>query len=555
MSAAAETVITNGNVLTMDPATPRAEAVAIAGGKILAVGSNADMDALCGPDTKRIDAQRATVMPGMTEAHLHLFAGAFGLSLLQLDGVQGLEALRAKLRAYADANPDEALLICKAASYNLFGAGIATTRQMLDAALPDRPILMMADDHHTAWANTIALERAGILHGHATPVGSEVVMAADGTAAGELREHGAFDPVYALRSSGGREGLGLMGVDPQPAPTAAQRAEDIAVLREGLRLCASYGFTSLHNMDGNRYQLDLLREIEAAGDLICRTDIPFHFTPSKDIAELQDAAAWRAEFASERLSCSRVKMFMDGVIDSSTAVLVDDYADTPGWKGDLLHSPERFAEIAIAADALGFQIAVHAIGDGAIRNTLDGYAAARQANGARDARHRVEHIELLNPADLPRFLDLGVVASMQPSHVPGAMDFPAVPWTERVGEARWPWAFPVAELRAQGTPVAFASDWPVADLDPMRNIQAAITRKAWREGDPDQASTLLEALHDYTAGGAYAGHQEHRLGHLAPGMLADVVVMDRDLEATPAEQIGTARAALTLCGGEITWQA
>ena len=551
----AECIIENGRVLTMDEAHPRADAIAISAGHIVAVGSNAEIRDMAGPATRRIDAQGATVMPGMTEAHLHLFAGAFGLRLLQLDGVQGLPALRQKLQAYAKDNPDEALLICKQADYNLFGDGVATTRQMLDEALSDRPAVFVSGDHHTAWANTIALERAGILNGLETPVGSELVMAADGTASGELREHGAMDPVMALRSSGGREGLGLAGMDPPDPVSPETRSEDIEVLKDGLRLCASYGFTSLHNMDGNRYQLELLREIENEGALLCRTDIPFHLTPEKDIASLSEAAALRAEFATDRLSSKRVKVFMDGVIDSSTAVLVDDYADTPGWRGDLLHSPERFRAIATEADGLGFQIAVHAIGDGAIRNTLDGYEAAQKSNGARDARHRIEHIELLNPADLPRFKELGVVASMQPSHPPGAMDFPLKPWVSRVGEARWPWAFPMNDLRAQGTPICFASDWPVADINPMRSIKAAMLRRSWNGAYDDHASTLHQALHAYTAGGAYAGHEDHRLGTLKPGHLADIVIMDRDLEATSAEDIDQARAALTLCGGQVTWEA
>lgn len=552
---AADCIIANARVLTMSQAGARAEALAIADGRILAVGHQADIAALKGPATRVIDAQGCTVMPGMTEAHLHLFAGAFGLRLLQLDGVQGLPALRDALETYAQANPDEALLICKQADYNLFGAGVATTRQMLDEALSHRPTLFIAADHHTAWANTIALKKAGLLNGHDCPVGSEVVMAPDGYASGELREHGAFDPVMALRSSGGREGLGLAGIEPPRTPTAAERRDDITVLKEGLRLCASYGFTSLHNMDGNRYQLELLSQIEQDGDLLCRTDIPFHMTPDKDLSMLSQAVEFRNSFATDRLSSRRIKVFMDGVIDSSTAVLVDDYADAPGWRGDLLHSPDRFRQIATEADRLGFQIAVHAIGDGAIRNTLDGYETARQANGPRDARHRIEHVELLNPADLKRFKDLGVVASMQPSHPPGAMDFPLLPWTARVGEDRWPWAFPLDDLRAQGTPIAFASDWPVADLNPMRSVKAAMTRRAWKDGDPDNDSTLLQSLHAYTAGGAYAGHEDHRLGRLEPGLLADIVIMDRDLETTPVDMIDQARAAVTLSGGQITWEA
>nr|WP_239113456.1 amidohydrolase [Shimia biformata] len=539
----------------MNPAQPRAQAVAMAGNRIVAVGSNAEIRMLAGAGARVFDAQGNTVMPGMIEAHLHLFPGAFGMDLLHLDGVRGADALRDKLIPYAHANPDEALLICKATDYNLFGEGVSTTRQMLDAVLSDRPILLLAGDHHTAWANSIALDRAGLMQGRDLAPGNEIVMASDGTAAGELREHAAYDPVMALRSSGGREGLGLAGIEPGDDLTPADCAEDIETLKRGLRYCASFGFTSLQNMDGNRYQLELLSEIEAAGDLLCRTEIPFHLTPAKPVDALDEGAALAREFATDRLSANRVKMFMDGVIDSSTAVLVEDYAHRPGWRGDRLHSAERFRDACIKADALGLQISVHAIGDGAVRTVLDGYQAAREVNGPRDSRHRIEHIELLHPDDLSRFAELGVVASMQPPHPPGAMDFPLEPWITHAGPARWPWAFPVSYLRAQGVPIAFSSDWPISDINPMRGVQAAVMRRPWQEGHPSHASSLDEALHAYTAGGAFAGFAETRLGRIAPGFLADIVVMDHDLHATAPDALDTARAALTICDGDVTFEA
>ncbi len=551
----ADILIENARVIPMTGPEDRAEAVAVSGNSILAVGSLADLAGLAGPSTRRIDAGGGTVMPGMCEAHLHLFSGAFGLRLLHLDGVQGLDALRGNVRTYAAANPDEALLICKAADYNLFGDGVMTTRQMLDEVLPDRPVIMVAGDHHTAWANSIALDRAGILHGRALSPGNEIVMAGDGTAAGELRESEAMGPVFLLRSSGGRENLGLADAAEPENLTPEQRAEDEAVMLEGLKYCASFGFTSLHNMDGNWYQLELLRVLEQRGELLCRTEIPFHLTPSRPLSSLAEATEMHEQYRSDRLRSGRVKMFMDGVIDSGTAVMVDDYADRPGWRGDPLHSAERFAEACIDADRRGLQISVHAIGDGAVRRVLDGYEAAATANGKRDSRHRIEHIEVLHPDDLHRFAELGIVASMQPPHPPGAMDFPLLPWVDRVGEARWPWAFPVHNLRDAGVPIAFSSDWPVSDVDPMRGVKAAVTRKPWKEGQPGHASSLYDSLHDYTAGGAYAGFDENRLGRLAPGMLADIAVMDRDLEATPVDELDRARAVLTLSGGETTWEA
>lgn len=551
----ADFLILNAKVLTMDPEQPRAEAVALAGERILAVGTRADIEALAAPGARRFDAQGSTVMPGLVEAHLHLFPGAFGLRLLHLDGMHGMEAVRAAVRPYAEANPGAALLICKGVDYNLFGPGVATTRQRLDDVLFDRPLIVYAADHHTAWANTVALERAGVLRGGALPPGNEIVIGADGTATGELREFEAVEPVMRLSNSGGRENLGFSGVEPGAGLTAAQRAGDEQIMLEGLKYCASFGFTSLHNMDGNLYQLELLRTLEGRGELLCRTEIPFHLTPPKPIASLDVASQMHAEYRSDRLRSGRVKMFMDGVVDSGTAVMIDGYADQPDWHGEPLHSAERFAEAAIEADRRGLQISVHAIGDGAVRRVLDGYEAARKANGKRDSRHRIEHIEVLHPDDLSRIVDLGVVASMQPSHPPCAMDFPMEPWTTRVGKARWPWSFPVQYLRDAGVLIAFASDWPVADVNPMRSVKAAVLRRPWAEGHPSHASTLMDTLHDYTAGGSYAGFDEDRLGRLKPGMLADVVVMDRDLEAVPVAEIDRARAALTICGGQVTWEA
>ncbi|MEZ5751717.1 MAG: amidohydrolase [Paracoccaceae bacterium] len=551
----ADLIIENARVLTMNPAQPRAEAVAVRGHQILAVGSASEIGALAGQGTRRFDAQGNSVIPGLIESHMHLFLGAFGLRLLHLDGVHGLEALRAAVVPYAHANPAEALLICKATDYSLFGDGVATTRHLLDQVLADRPLICIAGDHHTAWANTIALDRAGLLQGREMPAGSAMVMGADGTATGELHEQAAIDALLSLRSSGGREHLGLLGLEPGADLTPTQRDADLAVMREGLRHCASFGFTSLHNMDGNAYQLALLQELEDRGELLCRTEIPYHFTPDKPLSALDEASWMHQTYRSDRLRSGRIKTFMDGVVDSGTAFLVDDYADRPGWHGEALHKAEAFNALAIEADRRGLQISVHAIGDAAVRRVLDGYEAARKANGPRDSRHRIEHIELLHPADFHRLRDLGVIASMQPPHPPGAMDFPLEPWRSRVGQTRWPHAFPVRALRDAGVPVALSSDWPVSDINPMRGIKAAMMRPRWTPDCPDNRLTLDEALHGYTAGGAYTGFDEDRLGRLMPGMQADIAVIDHDLTTLDPDQIDTARAALTVCAGAITWEA
>lgn len=532
-----------------------ATAIAVTGNRISAVGSDEELFARVKPHTHKIDAGGASVLPGFVESHLHLFAGAVGRRLLQLFGVMGHAALAEAVRAYAHDNPDEGLLVAKGADYTLLGEGVGITRQALDEILPDRPLMLIAPDHHTGWANTIALERAGVLQGAELGPGNEIVLDGQGLATGELREGQAMAPVMALRTSFGRENLGLQGVEPPDTLTAEQRAEDKALLREGLRYCAECGITSIHNMDGNWYQLELLAEIEADGDLICRIEVPFHLTPEKPLSTLEEASQMNARFTSDKLSAGRVKMFMDGVLDSGTAVMIDDYGDQPGWRGEPLHSAERFNAAATDIDARGLQIAVHAIGDGAVRMVLDGYAAARAANGTRDSRHRIEHIEVVHPDDIPRFAELGVIASMQPPHPPGSMGLPLEPTVSKIGRHRWPLAYAWRSLRNAGARLCFASDWPVSPLEPILGIQAAVMRERWADDMPDQSATLDEAIAGYTRDGAYAGFDEDRLGQIKPGLLADLVILSGDIRATPITDINQITPVLTICDGQITYQA
>ena len=245
---------------------------------------------------------------------------------------------------------------------------------------------------------------------------------------------------------------------------------------------------------------------------------------------------------------------MDGVLDSWTAVMLDDYADRAGWKGEPLFSAEQFNALAVEADARGLQIAVHAIGDGAVRMVLDGYEKAAKINGKRDSRHRVEHIEVVHADDIARFAAMGVLASMQPPHPPGNHGLPLEPTISRIGEKKWPLAYAWNRLRAAGARLVFASDWPVSDINPIRSVQSAMTRKKWRADLPDQAQTLMQALAAYTRDGAYAEFAEGRKGELCAGMLADVVVLSADLEKTAPEKLHEVHPVLTICDGMITYE-
>lgn len=554
MKTFADTIITNGRVLTMDPDRPRAECIAIRGGEILAVGVAADMEALRGPATRVIDARGNTVLPGFIEAHMHLFGGGAELEQLHLAGVRGFEAMRDAIRAYAADNRHLPIIVAAGADYTILSAEETVTRHHLDAIIPDQPFAMSAPDHHTMWANTIALERAGILHGATLGPGNEIVMGEDGLATGELRESEAFASVMALAGAG-RERLGLAtGGEPDPWPSEEELAKDRAILKRGLEWCARHGITSIQNMDGNLYQLQLLSQIEEEGALLCRAQIPFHFKNFMAVDILAKASMMAETYRSEWLSSGMVKVFMDGVLDSWTAVMLEPYADRADWVGEPLFTQAQFDELAIEADRRGLQIAVHAIGDGAVRSVLDGYEAALKANGRRDSRHRVEHIEVVSEADIPRFAELGVIASMQPPHPPG-LGFPLEPTVSRIGRARWPRSYAWRTLKNAGAHVVFASDWPVSPIDPMAGIEKAVTRQPWAKEDPDQSFTLHEALSAYTVEGAYAEFAEDRKGRLKTGFLADVVILSGDVEAVAPEHLHTVRPVTTICGGRVTFQA
>ncbi|MDQ2092751.1 amidohydrolase [Rhodalgimonas zhirmunskyi] len=550
----ADTVILNGRLITFDEARPAAQAIALASGRIAAVGSTDEIRAMAGANTRVIDAQGNTVLPGFIDSHVHLFGGSAELDMLDLYGLAGMEAITAAVRPYAAANPDDEVVLAIMADYHLFGDR-PTTRHDLDQVLPDRPLALFAADHHTIWANTKALELGGVLHGGMVEQGAEIVMADDGLASGELREAGAYGPVFNRTRFGGRELLGMLtGADPVPPASAAQRAMDKEALVRGLKHCASHGITGLHNMDGNFYTMELLAELEQAGDLICRTEVPFHFKSFNSLDRFEEAQEMHRRYQGERLWCNRVKMFMDGVVESSTALMLRPY---PGLEtiGDAVFDPELFNAACVRADALGLQIATHAIGDLAVRRTLDGYEAARNANGARDSRHRIEHIETLHADDLPRFGTLGVVPSMQPGHAPRGGFFPPDGLDERLYDDQKPLAFAWKDLRAVSERLCFSTDWPVIPVDVMPTIKAAVSPVDMPAPWTDQRQGLHETLKSYTADNAWLEFNEGKKGQLIAGQMADVVVMSHDLEAMAPDELDQSRAAITLCGGEVTWEA
>lgn len=551
---AADILITNARVLTIDAARPRAEAVAITGNRIAAIGSASDLAGLRAKHTRVIDARQKTVMPGIIEGHVHLFGGGVELDTLMLNGIFGFEAIAAAVADYRAKTPNDEVLLATGITHEGFGPGVPIARQLLDRIVPDIPFIVGCFDHHTMWANTRALEAAGIMRGRDLPTGNEIVLDADGLATGELREPAAYMLVQALTPTGGREWLGMTtGMDPQPPATPAQRERDIKAFKRGIAYANSLGITSMHNMDGNVYQLELLKTLFDRGELDARVEVPFHQKNTFEIARVEEAAEMRRQHQGDMLHCDRVKIFIDGVMETLTALMLDDYPGYPGNTGAPLFTAADFNEIVTRADRHGLQVSTHAIGDGAVRRTLDGYEAAQKANGKRDSRHRIEHIELIDPADVPRLKELGVAASLQPIAGVGVPGNPPEPILSRVGD-KLPYAYAWQMIRDTGAVVAFSSDWPVSPLSPFLGMQSAMTAKPLRRDCSPQAQSLADTLHSFTLAGAWMEFMEDRKGMLKEGYLADVIVLDSDIERTPPDHLGAIAVTATICDGRVVYE-
>lgn len=528
-------LIQNAHVYTVDPQVPHAEAVGIEGSRIRFVGNNEAAATWRTAETKVIDGAGCSLLPGLIDSHFHLLWGSLKLESLQLDAAKDMAHLAELIHAYATDHPDRPWIEGYQLRYTIIPTDRPLDRQWLDQLVPDRPLVIFAFDMHTAWANTEALRRANLLNGRVVPEGNEVVMdRASGMATGELREFSAYEPIRELI--------------PKPSDAEKQR-----LLKRGLALAAQHGITSVHNMDNRDNQIALYAGLEAAGEMTLRIYLPYDIKPETRLAALPDALTMAQQYRGDFVRGGAVKLFMDGVLESYTALMVDDYADAPGNRGMALYTAEQFNTIAETVDRLGLQIFVHACGEGAVRRTLDGYAHAQQVNGRRDSRHRVEHIETLHPADLHRFAELGVIASMQPLHSPVTRHDAEV-WPVRAGEARWPLSFAWQTLRDTGVHIAFGSDWPVVTLDPMYGFYAALNRDPWVDDHPVQRQTIHQTIAGYTHDAAYAEFMESEKGMVRDGMLADLVLFDGDLLTTPAAEITQVRPRMTICNGKIVWE-
>jgi predicted amidohydrolase YtcJ len=527
----ADLALVGARVRTLDPENPSATAVAVEGGVITAVGSDAEIRELGAAEV--IDLHGAAVVPGLTDSHLHPFLGAVGARGADLLGVTSLaEVQRLVAEERARCAPGEWVLGF-GLEYNAF-SGTETSGALIEEAAGGGPALLTYMDFHTALATPRALELAGVTGPQTFTEHAEVVCV-DGVPTGELREGAAIDLVRSA----------------MPELTAEDRYRLCA---EALRRFAAVGITGAHGMDGDLETLDLLRELEGRGDLVTRLITPFWITPEMTEEDWEAFAPHRDE-GGARWRAGNAKFFIDGVIDSGTGWLYEP--DTEGDGRDpFWPDPQHYRDAVRFFAERGYRCATHATGDRGVREALDAY---REAGAAPGVRHRIEHIETLQPQDLPRFAAEGVVASMQAQHMAWLHPDRSDNWSRRLGPERCDRAFPIRSLRESGAAIALGSDWPVARFDPREGLACARLRRPPGERDrapyDDQALDGLAALEGYTTGAAFVGSDEHRLGRVRPGFCADLTVFAEDPVECDADDLTTLPVVLTVVDGEIVFRA
>ena len=539
--ATADLIVHNGRIFRSgrpgSQSDVAATAVAAGGGRILGIGSERDVRAWSGPTTTLVDAAGGLVMPGFNDAHMHLRDGAISLDRLDLFGVTTLDAVQEAIGGYAATRPEQPWVVGRGWLYAAFPGGMPT-REQLDAVVPDRPAYFECFDGHSGWANSRALEIAGVSAGSGDPPDGRIVRDADGRPTGALKER-AVELVDRL----------------VPMPDDAGMA---SLFERALRGAAALGITAVQDAWGRPEELRLLRGLAAGGSLPIRVRLALEMPPwdgGTDFPHrLDELEALRAEEPNgAHLRTGILKSFLDGVVEARTAYLLEPYPGTD-TRGDPRWTDGDLGQAVATAHARGWQVELHAIGDAAVRQALDAFEALRPGE-ARDRRHRIEHIETIHPTDLSRFAPLGVVASMQPMHaVPDASQVDV--WSATLDAAVAASGWRLRSLLRAGAVLAFGSDWPVVPIDPMLEIQAAVHRRTASgqpEGGwlPEEGISVADALRAATWGSAYAEHAERERGHLSPGAHADLIVLDRDLLDEGRDVIAGTRVTLTVVAGEV----
>jgi len=538
---AVDLIVINGKVYGADGGADLAEAVAVRGNKVIRVGSNREIQRLKRAQTVVIDAKGGAVMPGFNDAHAHLISGGLSLDQINLGDATTVDEIKDTIRVWSESHPERAWITGRGWYYQPFN-GAMPTRQMLDALVPDRPAYLIAYDGHTGWANTRALKAAGINRRTRNPANGVIV-----------KDPRTGEPNGALKEA-------AMALMTAAAPKATDE-DRLAAIRAAIVEAHRVGITSVQDAGGNASDLELFDRLRKRRELTLRVYQALRADGTLNDAALDELDQVRTRFADDPvLKTGAIKLIADGVIESHTAAMLEPYANRPSITGEARFTPEQLNKVVAMLDKRGWQVMTHAIGDSAVRMTLDAYQAAAQANPApeRGRRHRIEHIETIDPADVPRFGKLGVIASMQPVHATPSPT-PGDVWRVNIGDARasrgWMWN----SIARTGGRLAFGSDWPVMTLDPLKGLHVAVTRTT-QEGLPEggwipaERLTMRKAIDAYTRDAAWASFDELRKGMLARDMLADIVVLTDDIFSGPASRLTTTEVAVTIADGKVVYR-
>ena len=538
-SLPADIIVVNARIYTVNPQQAWAEAIAVRGDKILAVGDKTKIETYRGKATKVIDADGRLLLPGFTDCHIHFMDGSLGLTRVDLNGAGTVAEIQKRVKSYADSHPQEPWIQGMGWTYPTFKPTGLPDKKILDDVVPDRPAFLIAFDGHSSWANSKALAMAGIDRNTPDPPNGKIVRDENGEATGALKE-AAGDLIDAKI----------------PKPT---RAERLDALRKGIHEANKAGLVRVHSAGQDFEYLDLYNDLRKKGELTLRFYVAYFLNPPGLTPainkQIEDA---RRQYRDDWISGGVVKTMLDGVVEAHTAAMLEPYSDDPSQSGKLFWDPEQYKATVASLDARGLQIFTHAIGDRAVRLALDAYQNASDVNKTKDARPRIEHIETISAQDVDRFGKLGVIASMQPLHSYPDEDTLSI-WARNVGPERasrpWVWR----SIEQKGGALAFGSDWPVVTLNPWKGVQTAVTRQT-EEGEPvggfvpQQRLSLEDTIRAYTLGAAFAGRREKTEGSLEPGKLADFIILDRDLFKIEPSEIGKTEVLLTVVGGKAVFE-
>ncbi|MDH5312120.1 MAG: amidohydrolase family protein [Gammaproteobacteria bacterium] len=535
--AAADTVFVNGRVYTVDTARSWAEAVAVSGDRIVYVGANDGALALAGDATAVVDLGGRMMLPGFQDSHIHPLSGGVEASACDLNAVTGITEYRSIIAEYAAANPDVPWILGGGWAMSDFGPGGAPHKGILDELVPDRPVFLSSRDGHSGWANSRALEIAGITRDTPDPEDGRID-----------RDPESGEPIGALQE-------GAMSLVTRHIPPTSDEVRE-AGLRYSVKMLNGLGITSMQEAAVQEDAIRAYKALESRGELTMRVVGSIWWDRDRGIEQVDELVALREKYDNGGLfRPTTVKIMQDGVMENYTAVMLEPYLVPSGTRGIPMLEPELLKRAVTALDAAGFQVHFHAIGDGAVRQCLDAVEEAEIVNGGHGHRHHISHLQMIDPADIPRFAELQVIANFQPlwAYPDEYVTELTIPF---IGEERARWMYPIRSVQEAGGTIAFGSDWSVSTPNVFHQVETAVTRMsstgepAGETLNPQEAIDLASAIDAFTINAAFLNKHEDQTGSIEVGKLADLIVLDRNLFEIDPQEVSETTVLLTVFGGE-----